>query len=149
MRILGIDPGLAIMGYGVVEECAGRLCMVDYGTVCTEAGLSMPARLNRIYDGVTELIARHRPDAVVLVGLRATYTFSDRVQITQDLEYSQAMFDPEHYVITSETALHIKLAEVQRGLGIKLAFRDDYDNATQSPNSRNDTRFTAGLTLEF
>ena len=64
MRILGIDPGLAIMGYGVVEECAGRLCMVDYGTVCTEAGLSMPARLNRIYDGVTELIARHRPDAV-------------------------------------------------------------------------------------
>lgn len=97
----------------------------------------------RYFDGTADA------DAVILVGFRAAYAFSDRVQLTQDLEYSQAMFDPEHYVVTSETALNIKLAEVQRGLGIKLAFRNDYDNATQPPNSKNDTRFTAGLTLEF
>lgn len=64
MRILGIDPGLAIMGYGVVDEYNAKLKMIDYGAVYTEAGVPLPERLNGIFDGMCSLIDRYRPDAI-------------------------------------------------------------------------------------
>lgn len=64
MRIVGIDPGLAIVGYGVIEADHGRLALVDYGTVTTPAGMAMPERLQIVHDGVRQIIGQYRPDAV-------------------------------------------------------------------------------------
>lgn len=64
MRILGIDPGLAIMGYGLIEENASRLKMLDYGAVYTDAGMPFPERLNCIFDGLSRLIEEMKPDSV-------------------------------------------------------------------------------------
>ncbi len=64
MVILGIDPGLAIMGYGVVHSENSRLKPVDYGTVLTESTMPFPGRIDRIYEGVCTLIERFRPDAI-------------------------------------------------------------------------------------
>ena len=64
MRIIGIDPGYAIMGYGVLDYNGNRFKTVGYGSVETEAGLPMPERLKLLYDGLTEIIQKYEPDEV-------------------------------------------------------------------------------------
>jgi crossover junction endodeoxyribonuclease RuvC len=67
MVVLGIDPGTAITGWGVVcEEADGRPALVDYGTIQTPASTPLPQRLSQIFQQVTALIDRHRPDAVAV-----------------------------------------------------------------------------------
>lgn len=62
MRILGIDPGYAILGYGVIDMIGNRFKVVDYGAVTTEAGMEMPDRLKILYNSLMELIVRHEPE---------------------------------------------------------------------------------------
>jgi crossover junction endodeoxyribonuclease RuvC len=62
MRILGIDPGTATVGYGVIEECDGRLTAVTYGVIRTPARLHTAGRLQHIYREINRLIATYRPD---------------------------------------------------------------------------------------
>jgi crossover junction endodeoxyribonuclease RuvC len=63
--VLGIDPGTAATGYGVVQgEPFGSLSLVECGVIRTHARDSLPSRLREIYDDVMALIERHRPDAM-------------------------------------------------------------------------------------
>ncbi len=64
MIILGIDPGLAIIGYGVVSYDGRKLGIIDYGTITTEAGVPLPRRLSSIYDSMASLIDKFKPDAI-------------------------------------------------------------------------------------
>ena len=51
MRILGIDPGYAILGWGLIDVKGNRFSVVDYGSILTEASEDMPARLQALYRG--------------------------------------------------------------------------------------------------
>ncbi|HIQ71655.1 MAG TPA: crossover junction endodeoxyribonuclease RuvC [Candidatus Onthenecus intestinigallinarum] len=64
MTILGIDPGLATLGWGVVEQAGSRLRLVQYGVLSTRPGVSMPHRLRSIYIGMQQLIETYRPDDI-------------------------------------------------------------------------------------
>ena len=64
MKVLGIDPGTAALGYGIVERTGGRLREVDHGCLSTSADLPLPERLLAIHALVDELIALHEPDVV-------------------------------------------------------------------------------------
>jgi crossover junction endodeoxyribonuclease RuvC len=64
--VLGVDPGTAITGYGLVREQQGDLDMVAYGTVTTPAGHPLPQRLHTIYHELGDLIVRYRPDAMAV-----------------------------------------------------------------------------------
>jgi crossover junction endodeoxyribonuclease RuvC len=65
MLALGIDPGTANTGYGVVRgDRAGLVTLVECGVIRTRPRNPLASRLGEIYDGVTQLIARHRPDAL-------------------------------------------------------------------------------------
>ena len=66
MKVVGIDPGTAACGYGIVHESGGRLRAIGHGSWSTPAGERPELRLRTIYDGVVGLIAEHAPDAVVL-----------------------------------------------------------------------------------
>ncbi len=66
MIVLGIDPGLANTGYGVVRSTAGRLVALDGGVIETRAGTSQEKRLADIHAAVDALLAEHEPDAVAL-----------------------------------------------------------------------------------
>ena len=66
MIILGIDPGLATMGYGVIQAIHGNFQVVDYGVVTTPKECSLPERLCQIEVGVSELIATYKPENIVL-----------------------------------------------------------------------------------
>jgi crossover junction endodeoxyribonuclease RuvC len=63
MLVMGIDPGTATVGYGLVrEQHDGSLQAVDYGVITTPAGIPMAERLQMIFDQLTALIHRHQPD---------------------------------------------------------------------------------------
>ena len=64
MIILGIDPGIAIVGYGVVQYTGNKFKTIDYGAITTKAHTKIDFRLNDVYDGVCELIHNYKPDAV-------------------------------------------------------------------------------------
>ncbi len=66
MRIIGIDPGLAIVGYGVIDAQGRQVKLVDYGTVTTPAHTPMPDRLNIIYQGIYHIVKTYQPDAVAM-----------------------------------------------------------------------------------
>src|ERR687898_15008 len=64
--ILGIDPGTATMGWGVIRQEGNRLRYVQHGTVTTPSDWEMARRLGRLFDGVTELIQGYRPETVAV-----------------------------------------------------------------------------------
>lgn len=66
MKILGIDPGYAIVGYGVVVHDKGRYRSLEYGAITTEAGEDFNLRLKQVYDGVCDVIRRHQPEALAI-----------------------------------------------------------------------------------
>ena len=66
MNVVGIDPGTAACGYGIVHESGGRLRAIGHGSWSTRAGERPELRLKTIFDGVVALIAEHAPVAVAL-----------------------------------------------------------------------------------
>jgi crossover junction endodeoxyribonuclease RuvC len=66
MIVLGIDPGTADTGYGVVQSAGSRLCALADGVIQTRAGVALELRLAAIHARVEELLERHHPDAVAI-----------------------------------------------------------------------------------
>jgi crossover junction endodeoxyribonuclease RuvC len=66
MRILGIDPGYAIVGWGVVDHRQNKFRTVDYGAITTNAGVEFTRRLEEIYNDMTTLFARYQPDVMAI-----------------------------------------------------------------------------------
>ena len=64
MRIIGIDPGTRIMGYGIVEGSGSRLIHIDNGAIFTSPKAPLADRLKDIYDGLSRVIEKYKPDAV-------------------------------------------------------------------------------------
>ena len=65
MRILGIDPGIATVGFGVVDSTKNKQTLVRCGVIKTPAGTSLSSRLNQIYDDLNELITAFSPDSII------------------------------------------------------------------------------------
>lgn len=66
MRILGVDPGYAIVGVGTIDYEGNRFRVAEYGAITTQAGEDMFDRLKKIYDEMMELIERVKPDALAI-----------------------------------------------------------------------------------
>ena len=64
MRILGIDPGFAITGYSIIDYQENKFKLIDSGAVTTKAGVSFPQRLTKIYDDLSMIIDKYKPDAI-------------------------------------------------------------------------------------
>lgn len=66
MRILGIDPGSRVTGYGLIEKQGSRLRHIDNGAIFTRSDEELALRLKRIYDGLLGIIAEYRPEAMAV-----------------------------------------------------------------------------------
>lgn len=64
MVILGVDPGLATMGWGIIETDGNRHRLIQYGTLGTPAGQAVPIRLRTIFSGIQQLIATYQPEEI-------------------------------------------------------------------------------------
>ena len=81
MIILGIDPGYAIVGYGVIDTDGMR--PVSYGAIRTEAGIPIEDRLSEIYDNMTELLRTFRPDHVAIEKLYFNTNEKTAINVSQ------------------------------------------------------------------
>ena len=66
MRILGIDPGFAIVGFGVIDYENTKYKTVDFGKITTKAKTNFPDRLKNVYDGVMQVIEAFSPDVLAI-----------------------------------------------------------------------------------
>ncbi len=83
MIILGIDPGYAIVGYGVVDYQANHFTVIDYGAVTTDAGTPFLQRLDEIYDGMCYLCEKHRPEAMAIEKLFFNTNTTTAIDVAQ------------------------------------------------------------------
>jgi crossover junction endodeoxyribonuclease RuvC len=66
MIILGVDPGTATTGYGLIEEKSGKLSLIDYGVILTDPKLSPESRLELLYDQLGDIIDEYDPEEVAV-----------------------------------------------------------------------------------
>ena len=66
MRVLGIDPGTRVIGYGVIDSDADGVSMVECGALKSRADRLMGVRLALLYEQISEVVTRHQPDAVAV-----------------------------------------------------------------------------------
>lgn len=66
MRIIGIDPGLALAGYGIIEGDAQNMKPLQYGSLSTPSSMPLSERLSRLYDGMIELLDEYRPEEIAV-----------------------------------------------------------------------------------
>ncbi|HVS73439.1 MAG TPA: DUF481 domain-containing protein [Phycisphaerae bacterium] len=81
-------------------------------------------------------------------GIRISYAINSHLSATHETTYTTSLLDQDVWRIHSETALNYKL-DVERGLGLKLAYNDDYENQPSHDRKRNDSRVSLSLTLDF
>lgn len=84
MLILGIDPGTAIVGYGLVNEHRdGELEAVEYGVIRTSAKSPMPERLEIIYDGLCDIVQQYKPDRAAVEELFFAKNVTTAITVAQ------------------------------------------------------------------
>lgn len=83
MRIIGIDPGYAIVGYGIIDYSSNHFLVVDYGAVTTKAHTPFDSRLSTIYDGLTQLISMYKPDAMSIEKLFFNTNTTTAIDVAQ------------------------------------------------------------------
>jgi len=83
LRILGIDPGLATMGWGVLDVEKGNARSVDYGVVLTPKEESLPVRLAMLEEGVKKLIIKYKPDEISLEELFFNNNVKTAIDVAQ------------------------------------------------------------------
>ena len=87
MIILGIDPGIATVGYGVIAAEGGTFRAVEYGAIITPAHTLLEKRISKIYDDITAIIKRHKPDAMAVEEL----FFNKNVKTAIDVAHSRGV----------------------------------------------------------
>ena len=83
MIILGIDPGYAIVGYGVLRFEKKRFSVIDFGAVTTPAGMDFPDRLKEIYDDVSFIFQKYKPEALAIEKLFFNTNKTTAVDVAQ------------------------------------------------------------------
>ena len=120
MKVLGIDPGTAVLGYGVVESGGGpHPRLLECGTLTTSARDSLSSRLRVIHDGTAALIARHTPDAVAV----ESAFYAKNVRTTVVLSHARGVIllaaEQAGVTIAEYTPAQVKKAVVGRGAALK------------------------------
>lgn len=120
MKVLGIDPGTAVLGYGVVEGRPGiHPRLLECGTLTTTSRDPLPARLRVIHDGTTALLARHLPDAVAV----ESAFYGKNVRTTVVLSHARGVIllaaEQAGVAIAEYSPAQVKKTVVGRGAALK------------------------------
>lgn len=110
MVILGIDPGFAIVGFGLLRSERGRQALINCGAITTQAGLSLPTRLVQIEDDMKELLTTFRPDAIAIEELFFNNNITTGIGVAQARGVILASAERAGVPIFEYTPSEIKLA---------------------------------------
>jgi crossover junction endodeoxyribonuclease RuvC len=118
VRILGIDPGLRVTGFGLLERTGQRLRYVTSGIIRTPDG-ELPARLKAIFDGVIEVILAHRPDQVAVEKVFVNVNPQSTLLLGQARGAAICAAVSRGLPVAEYTALQVKQAVVGKGHAAK------------------------------
>ena len=124
MRILGIDPGYAIVGFGVLEADRGQARLVRCGAINTPAGVPMPQRLLQIQQDMETLIATFQPDAMAIEELFFNTNVTTGIGVAQARGVILAAAAKLGVEIFEYTPSQVKQAEVGHGKAEKHQVMD-------------------------
>ena len=119
MIILGIDPGYAIVGYGIVSYVGNKFTTLTYGAVTTKAGMDFSLRLKKIYDDVTELLIKYKPDAMSIEKLFFTNNAKTAIDVAQARGVILLAAMNQNVPVYEYTPLQVKQAVVGYGRAVK------------------------------
>ncbi len=115
MRILGIDPGYAILGYGILDMIGNRFEVVTYGSILTDSKLDMPQRLGILYDELTEIIKRYEPEEASIEELFFNNNAKTAILVGEARGVAVLACAKQGLAISEYTPLQIKQALVGYG----------------------------------
>ena len=124
MRILGIDPGIAIVGFGLIESDRGAMRMLQYGAVTTEAGLPLATRLVQIEDDLRALIQQLRPDEIAIEELFFSKNITTGIAVAHGRGVVLCTAERLGVPIFEYTPMQVKQAVVGYGLAEKRQVMD-------------------------
>ena len=124
MRILGIDPGIAIVGFGLIESNRGSVRMLQYGAVTTEAGLPLATRLVQIENDMTALIAQLKPDEIAVEELFFSKNITTGIAVAHGRGVILCTAERLGVPIFEYTPLQVKQAVAGYGLADKKQVMD-------------------------
>ncbi len=124
MRILGIDPGIAIVGFGLIESERGSVRMLQYGAVTTEAGLPLATRLLQIENDMTALIAQLQPDEIAIEELFFSKNITTGIAVAHGRGVILCTAEKLGVPICEYTPMQVKQAVVGYGLAEKKQVMD-------------------------
>lgn len=120
MRILGIDPGSRITGYGVIIKEGNRLIHVDNGAIFTDATKDFPLRLQRIYRGLSEIIEQYRPNEIALENIFFAKNVQSALKLGQARGAAIVAGVNAGLPVFEYSALQVKQAVVGHGKSAKV-----------------------------
>jgi crossover junction endodeoxyribonuclease RuvC len=119
MKVLGIDPGTAVLGFGVVDSGPGDARLVECGVLSTRARDPLPSRLRMIHAAVAELITRHRPDAMAVESV----FYARNVRTTMVMSHARGVIllagEEAGIPLVEYTPAMVKKSVVGRGAALK------------------------------
>ena len=118
-RILGIDPGLRITGFGVIDKCGNQLRYVSSGCIKTDAATGLPERLGVLFRGIGEIVATHRPDQAAIEKVFVNVNPQSTLLLGQARGAGIAALVASGLPVAEYTALQIKQAVVGQGKAAK------------------------------
>ena len=124
MRILGIDPGIAIVGFGLIESNRGSVRMLQYGAVTTEAGLPLATRLVQIENDMTALISQLKPDEIAVEELFFSKNITTGIAVAHGRGVILCTAERLGVPIFEYTPMQVKQAVVGYGLADKKQVMD-------------------------
>ncbi len=119
MRVLGIDPGYAIVGWGVLDYAGNRFSPVDFGAVTTEAGVPFEVRLRQVYEGVTNVIETYHPEALAIEQLFYQHNQTTVIGVAEARGVILLAAANAGLPISEYTPMQVKLAVTGYGKAVK------------------------------
>lgn len=119
MKVLGIDPGSRITGYGIILKQGNRLLHVDNGAIFTDSAGDFPLRLHRIFISLSEIIEKYRPDTMAIEQVFFSNNVQSALKLGQARGAAIVAGVNAGLPVSEYTALQVKQAVVGHGKAAK------------------------------
>jgi crossover junction endodeoxyribonuclease RuvC len=121
---MGIDPGLAIVGFGILDQRGNEMKSVDFGAIKTETNLNLSTRLKQIYDACSIIIEEHQPDVVAVEKLFFNRNVTTAFSVGQARGVILLAAEQAGVPVTEYTPLQVKMAVTGYGQAEKKQIQE-------------------------
>ena len=124
IKILGIDPGTATTGFGIIEISSNKKKAIDFGVISTHKDLPMPQRLAEIYTDLNKIIKRHKPDHIAIEQLFFATNSKTAISVGQARGVALLTAAQAGIEIAEYTPLQVKMAVTGYGQATKKQIQE-------------------------